>query len=123
MTKITRNESPSQQVLAKAMAEATVTDSAGRKITLRKPAFLAQFRLVEVAGESASNTTFMSMIHPLLYISAIDGVPVSHPTNKKQLDALIAELDEHGFEAMAAGIIEHFAPKDDPEGQKAELKK
>ena len=44
----------------------------GRTIGLKKPAVLAQFRLVEVLGESAANDVHMGMVLPLMFVVSID---------------------------------------------------
>lgn len=122
MANITRHETPTQQVVAKATAEYEVIDSAGRKFKLRKPGFLAQFRLVELVGESAKNDVYMRMILPLVYIAAIDGDAVAMPANKLQLEALIQRVEEHGFSAVAEGLMAHFGSQD-AEADKDRLKK
>ncbi len=122
MTKITVKEStPSAQLIAKAMQEVTVTDSTGRAIKLRKPGVLAQYRLVEVLGDSARNEVYMGMTMPLIYVSEIDGIAVSQPGTKLQVEALIQRLDEHGIGAVMDGVQEHFG-KQNPEADKAAIK-
>lgn len=122
MTTVTRHETPSQQLIAKAAAEFIVKDSAGRAITLRKPGLLAQYRLVEVLGDNAKNEVYLNMCRPLIFIAAIDGDPVTQPTNKLQLEALIARVEDHGLSAVYAGAIEHFGVPN-PEAEKEALKK
>ena len=122
MTTVTLNETPTHQVIAKAVAEATVTDSRGRVIKLKKPGILAQFRIVEVTGDSASNRVYMNMVLPLIYVTELAGEPVTQPANKLQLEALIQRLDEYGVDAVMTGVREHFGQQD-PEKDKAEVKK
>lgn len=116
------NDSPSDQIIAKAAQTVTVKDSAGREITIKKPGILAQYRLVEVAGESAKNEVYMRMILPLIYVTAIDGDPVSQPANKLQLEALIQRLDEHGIVAIDKGANQNFG-ETNPEEDAAAIKK
>lgn len=122
MVQVKMIDSPSAQVVAKALAEIEVTDSLGRVFKLRKPGLLAQYRLVEAAGETANNERYLLMIRPLIYIVAIDGDPVFQPTNKVQLEALITRIEEHGLAAVYEGIMAHFGQQD-PEAEKAALKK
>jgi hypothetical protein len=122
MVTVTMNETPTEQVLAKALETVSVPDSRGRMITLRKPGILAQYRLVEVAGDSASNETYMRMILPLIYVTEIDGDPITQPVNKKQLEALIQRLDEHGIEAVNIGAVKNWGAPN-PDADKAEIKK
>jgi hypothetical protein len=120
-TTVTLNEAPSKQVVAKMAAKISVTDSKGRVIGLRKPGLLAQYRIIEVMGESADIATYRSMVTPLIYISSFDGDPESPPVNKMQLEALIKRVGEEGLEAIVRGIVEHFGNRD-ADADKAELK-
>jgi hypothetical protein len=113
---------PSQEVVAKAIAEIAVTDSAGRTIKLKKPGVLAQFRLVEIMGDTASNQTYMGMVLPLIFVTSIDGDPVFPPTSKLQVEALIQRLDEHGVDAVLTGVNANFGGAD-PDADKDALKK
>lgn len=122
MVQVKMIEKPSDQVVAKALAEVQVPDSTGRVFTLRKPGLLAQYRLVEVAGDSAKNEVYLGMIRPLIYIVAIDGDPVIQPINKMQLEALITRIEDHGLSAVMDGIIANYGAQD-PEAEKAALKK
>lgn len=120
--KLTINESPTQQVIAKANAETIVTDATGRVIKIKKPGVLAQYRLVEIVGaEAAKNDVYMSMVLPLIYVSEIDDKPLPQPRSKAEVDALIQRLDEAGIEAVMKGVQEAFGNAD-PEADKAVLK-
>ena len=111
---------PSEQLVKAAQAEVTATDGRGRVITLRKPGVLAQFRLVEALGESASNVVYMNMVLPLLYVAAIDGDPV-RSTTKREIEALIQRLDEDGITAVVQQVRDTWGASD-PEADKAALK-
>jgi hypothetical protein len=111
---------PSAELLKAAKAEATITDSKGRAIVLKKPGVLAQYRLVEALGKTASNEVYMGMVLPLIYIASIDGEPVS-ATNKLQIEALIQRLDEDGIQAVMKGVQDNFGAPD-PGADKAALK-
>lgn len=121
MAKVTINQTPSAQVVTKAISATTVTDSAGRKITLKKPGVLAQYRLIEALGDTAKNEVYMAMAMPLIYVSEIDGDSVILPSTKIQVEALIQRLDEHGIQAVIQGMQENFG-KSDPDADKAALK-
>lgn len=78
--------------------ERIIEDNSRRKIGLRNPGPLAQYRLVECVGsELASNQVYMKMTLPLLWISSIDGVAVEQPTNKAKLEELISRLGDDGI--------------------------
>lgn len=110
---------PSEE-LVQMKTTATVTDARGRVITLTKPGVLAQFRQVEMLGQAASNATYMQMVFPLLFVSAIDGEALA-VTTKRELEALIQQLDEPGLVAVEKGMMENWG-KQDPEADKAALK-
>jgi hypothetical protein len=122
VTMIEEGELPSQTLVRAAASEATVTDSAGRVITLKKPGVLAQFKLIEMlGGTAASNSVFVTMVLPLIYVTAVDGDPISRITKRAELDALIQRLDDDGVEAVMRGVSESFGQRD-PEAEKAALK-
>lgn len=119
---VTINESaPSAQLIAKAIAETVITDARGRSIKLKKPGVLAQYRLIEILGETAKNQVYMGMVLPLIFVAEIDGDPVFQPSRKSEVEALIQRLDEDGIAAVMAGVNEHFGASD-PEADKAALK-
>jgi len=119
---ITLKPTPTQDVLAKAGEESFVVDSTGRTIKIKKPGVLAQYRLIEALGDSAQNQTYMGMVLPLIYVTAIDDFAVHQPKSKMQVEALIQQLDEAGIEAVMRHVQETFG-KSDPEQDKADLKK
>ncbi|PUA19580.1 hypothetical protein [Glaciimonas sp. PCH181] len=121
MTKITLKETPTQEVLAKANEESTVIDALGRTIKIKKPGVLAQYRLIEALGDSAKNQTYMGMVLPLIYVTAIDDLAVNQPKTKLQVEALIQQLDESGIEAVMNHVQEKYG-NSDPEKDKEELK-
>jgi hypothetical protein len=90
----------------------TVTDARGRVIGLRKPPFLAQFRLIEAMGPSATNEAYMNSVSPVLYVASIDGDPVPTPTTKLQVEAILQRLDEDGYAAVFKGSMLHFQSPD-----------
>lgn len=118
--KVTLN--PSDQIVQQAKAEVTVSDERGRVIKLKKPGVLAQFRLIEALGETAKNEVYMGMVLPLIFVTAIDDDPVYQPASKREVEALIQQLDEDGIAAVMAGVQANFG-KTDPEADKAALKK
>lgn len=77
--------------------EKIIEDSSRRKIGLKNPGPLAQYRLVECVGpELSSNQVYMKMTLPLLWISSIDGTPIATPKTKAELEALIVRLGDDG---------------------------
>ncbi len=120
---VTATDSLRAQVLAKACFEVVVSDARGRRITLKRPSVLAQYQITEAAGfDSAHNATYMNMIVPLTYVSAIDGERVLQQGSKLELEALITRLEEDGIEATMKGVRDSFV-QSDPEQDKATLKR
>jgi hypothetical protein len=109
MTKVTINP-PSQEIIAAAAAEVVVDDARGRKLTLKKPGLLAQFRITEAMGpDAAENGAYRAMCLPLLWVVAIDGDRVNPPSTKAEIEALIQRVEEDGFVAIQVGIGQHFS--------------
>lgn len=128
MVKVTMNKpaaaeaiTPSAQVVADATAEIVITDARGRRIALRKPGVLSQYRLIDALGpETAKNEVYVQMVLPLTYIASIDGVRVPAFAKKSAIEALVQQLDEDGVAAVMNGVGEHFG-KPDPAADKAAL--
>lgn len=90
----------------------TVVAANGKRITVRRPHVLSQYRLVEALGGAAENSTYLRMCAPLLWVSEIDGVEVLTPASKLQVEALITRLDEAGITAVSEALESHFAQQD-----------
>ncbi len=118
--KATLNDTPAAQLVAKASETTEVTDARGRVITLKKPGVLAQYRLVEILGDTAKNEVYMGMVLPLIFVTAIDGDLVTL-SRKSEVEALIQRLDEHGILAVADAVTKNYG-KPDAEADKATLK-
>ncbi len=116
-------QTPTQHALAKSQEAVTVADAKGRRITLKRPGVLAQFRLIEALGpETAKNETYVNMVIPVIFVAEIDGDPVVLPASKREVEALIQRLDESGLSAVMVGVRDHFGSSD-PEADKAAIKK
>jgi hypothetical protein len=112
MAKVTvHSETPSQKAVKAASQLVYVTDGKGRKLGLRRPDFLEEFRIMEAVGpDLAANTTYMGALNPLLYLAEIDGDPVQTPRTKLQAEALIQRAGREGYTTIMATVLEHFAP-------------
>jgi hypothetical protein len=110
MAKVTvHKDAPAEGVVKAATELVYVTDSKGRKLGLRRLPFLEEFRIIEALGsELSSNTTYMGMLNPLLYLAEIDGDSITIPRNKLQAEALINRAGRDGFLAVIEGITKHF---------------
>lgn len=101
---------PTAELVAKAVKQDEITDANGRKIVLRKPGPLAQYRIVEAVGpERSRNETYMAMVNPLIWIASIDGEPVATPITHSEVEALIIRLDDVGLEAVMGWFMENIA--------------
>lgn len=97
---------PSEQIVQAANTIERIT--AGElNIGLKKPGILAQYRIVEIVGDSAKNEVYMGMVMPILWVCEIDGDPQPAPTTKRELEALIQRLGDEGV----GGIMAHLAGK------------
>ncbi|MFZ6727337.1 hypothetical protein ACO0K2_17735 [Undibacterium sp. MH2W] len=112
---INPSNAPSEQIIKAAKVEVNVVDGLGRNITLKKAGTLAQYRLVEALGASASNSTYMAMVFPLIYVHAIDGSIVAPPSSKGEIEALIQRLDDEGVKAVMEGVSGNFGSKSEKE--------
>lgn len=90
-----------------------VTDARGRAIELRKPAVLAQFRLIKILdAETAKNQTYVQTIFPLLFVTRIGEDHVGFPQSEREVEALITRLDDEGMIAVLDGVKDHWgAPR------------
>ena len=110
---VDKSATPSAELIKAAQVEVEVTDSTGRKIKLRKPGVLAQYRLVKAIGaESAANTTLVQMYLPVLYVAQIGEEVVFPPSTEREVEAVISLLDEAGLVAVMKGVQEHFGGAD-----------
>ncbi len=82
-----------------------VTDSLGRRLSLRRLTLLERLRLFEAAGaELARNDRWLGLAALAASVAAIDGVPVPLPVSKAAVEAAVQRLDEPGIAAVAAAL-------------------
>lgn len=116
-------KTPSEQLITAAEDEAAATDARGRRIGLKKPGILSQFRIVAFVGnERASNQTYMQMILPITFVTAIDDDPVTPPNTLSELEAIIKRLGEDGVNAVMMKVMETWGQRD-AEADKTAIKK
>lgn len=95
--------SPSAAIVAAADARATVTDSQGRTIEVRRLSALERLRLFKAAGpELSQNAPWLGMAVLASSVTAIDGIPVPPPVTEQQIEALVARLGDIGISAVAS---------------------
>jgi hypothetical protein len=104
------SDTPSQAIKAAAAKTVDVTDSRGRVISIGTLNALEKLRMFEVVGaENAANQAYLGYATLAFLVNAIDGVPVARPTAKRELEALVARLDDDGLNAVG----KHFADTQD----------
>jgi hypothetical protein len=54
----------------------------------------------------------MGMVLPMIFVVSIDDEPVYQPATKREVEALIQQLDEDGIAAVLAGVQANFVPSD-----------
>lgn len=120
--KVTLN--PVEQAAKPVNNEATITDERGRVLSMREPDVLAPYRLVQIIGaDAAENRVYMNMVFPLLYLKSIDGEAVIQPNSRRELEALIQQLDHAGVKALRAGVEKNFGSDSNGDDEVAAVKK
>ncbi|MGH7152575.1 MAG: hypothetical protein ACREF3_01500 [Acetobacteraceae bacterium] len=96
---------PSASIVAAASAAPTVTDSEGRRITLRRLNALDKLRLFKAAGPVlAHNQPWLGMAVLAYSVVAIDDIPVPPPLNEQQIEAMVGRLGDAGINAVAGAF-------------------
>lgn len=112
---ITSATRPSEELIAKGVQPTVLDLPSGRKLHVRKPSPLGQFKLVEALGEVASNSTYVQMAMPLNYLGVIEDAEGARPvifSTKLQIEGLITELGEEGMDALLVWFAENvMAPQ------------
>lgn len=97
---------PSATIL-KSVAECeTVTDSEGRRLTVRQLTALDKLRIFKAAGPVLSeNQPWLGMAVLACSVSAVNDIPVPMPSNEQQIEGLVARLGDHGLAAVSAASV------------------
>jgi hypothetical protein len=98
-----------------------VTDSTGRRLTIRQPNFLDESRLVRTMGEAALNAAYMTMyVMPAAMVVAIDGEEdmCPFPITERMVEVAIQRLGRHGMAAVMKHITESVNPQGDADAIK-----
>lgn len=114
--------SPSQQLLARAGKTFQTTDEKGRRLTLRKPTPLAEFRFVEMLGQAATNDRYYAMALPVLFVVKVDDEDVLPPARKSEFEALVKLLGSEGLTAIQKSLEENFGDKSSEQDFRDEVK-
>jgi hypothetical protein len=85
---------------------ATVRDSEGRLLKVRRLSAIDRVKLFRAMGAvDAENRAIGSYAATAVSVTAIDDMPVTFPQSSISLDALITRLDTHGLEAAVTALV------------------
>jgi hypothetical protein len=97
--------SPSTTIISAATVAPSVTDTLGRRLTLRRMTSLDKLRLFKAAGPTlAQNQPWLGMALLACSVAEIDNVPVPYPTNEQQIESMVARLGDLGIAAIAEAL-------------------
>jgi hypothetical protein len=86
--------------------EATIVDSRGRLLKIKRLSAIDKVRLFKAAGAVLSeNRVLGGYYSTACSVTEIDGMPVPFPSTELQLDALVQRLDEDGLEAAVRALV------------------
>lgn len=98
----------SAEIISQANKIITITDELGKKITLKRPGvYEFEVGVHSLVEEKDPSPYVMANIIKYLYVSSIDGVPVSVKTNL-ELRAVMSQLGFEGSRAIVKGIEANF---------------
>jgi hypothetical protein len=98
-----------------------VTDSLGRKLKVQQLGILKELDLIEAAGKTADNRSWMMIARAAACVVAIDGVPRPAPTTRDHIRAQIALLGSEGIEAVAEALTERLPDGDAADAAQSEI--
>lgn len=79
----------------------TITDSKGRKLTLKEPDFILESRITKECGDASTNVGYMyGYVFPAIWCTKIDGDNVPFPTTFREVEGLIGRLGREGNAAI-----------------------
>jgi hypothetical protein len=96
---------PSASIISTAITSQTISDDAGRQLTVHRLSALDRLRLFKAAGPIlAQNQPWLGMALIASSVTAIDDVPVPTPVNEFQIETMIARLGDPGIAAVADAL-------------------
>jgi hypothetical protein len=107
-------QTPSQSLIIEAQQAQTITDSTGRRLSLRRLNALDRLRLFKAAGPAlAQNPLWLGMATLAVSVTALDDVPIPPPVTEAQIETLVSRLGDAGLAAIAHALSPAFpAAKD-----------
>jgi hypothetical protein len=89
---------------------ASVRDSKGRLLTIKRLSVIEKMRFAKALGEHNGNDAYSNFGVVAASVREIDGSPVVFPMTNLQLEALVQRLDDPGMEAALIALISVSAP-------------
>ncbi|MGI4793140.1 MAG: hypothetical protein ACRYG8_03460 [Janthinobacterium lividum] len=75
-----------------------LTDSRGRKLTVKDLSAIEQMRLLRAIGPDQSmNQPYVMAVQAAASVASIDGVPCPKPNSERQIDAMVERLGDEGL--------------------------
>ena len=102
---------PSQQIIAAAQQSATVKDSRGRDVSIRRVAGAIMARFIRACGPAADIQTYFGEAIIRASVTAVDGVPVPFPRTAAEVDGLWDRVDQDAAVAAANWFAEQADAK------------
>lgn len=82
-------------------AETVLTDSTGRKLTLRPMDLVEQYRLAKAVGaDTVKNEVAWGMAQTAAAVREIDGLPLPYPMTDQGVELNIARIGDAGYAAF-----------------------
>lgn len=104
-----KTPTPTEEIAASGRRTVTVTDTRGRKITLRKLGPLDQMRLARIVGaDGAKNEVYFGFATLAYAVSAINGEPSSPPLSERELEGVVDQLGDEGLQAVGDAYGDNF---------------
>ena len=89
---------------------ASVRDSKGRLLTVKRASVVEKMRLAKALGEHSGNDSYANFGVVAASVREIDSSPVPFPMTSLQLEALVQRLDDAGMEAALEALITVSTP-------------
>lgn len=110
------DDAPSAAIIKAAKKTAVVTDSDGRKITIRRLNALAKLDLSAIVGaERSQNEGVIGPCALAFSVTELDGEVIQTPNSYAELRYLIGKLDDQGLDAVGLGHMVEFGVTAAPE--------
>src|SRR4051812_46570821 len=93
------------------MDNVTVKDERGRSIEVRRIRTLDRMKILELIGsDNSMNSHYLSFATLAYSVVSIDGTPIPVSKSKLALEAVVQQLDDDGFAAVADAFAKNFLP-------------